>query len=89
MLAAWYRDLYKIGSAAGATAVVFRVALAVGIPLIGGVYLGHARAAVARGRHGALCHLERYRANTESSPRDHVRRLGRDRRRRNAGSFCR
>src|SRR5579871_5869194 len=32
MNAAWYRDLYQIGSAAGATAVVFRVALAVGIP---------------------------------------------------------
>ena len=39
MVSAWYRDLFKIGSAAGATAVVFRVALAVGIPLIGGVYL--------------------------------------------------
>jgi hypothetical protein len=49
MTAAWYRDLYKIGSAAGATAVVFRVALAVGIPMIGGVYLGHPHAGVAGG----------------------------------------
>src|SRR5262249_9027424 len=29
----WYRDLYKIGSVAGAKAVVVRVTLAVGIPL--------------------------------------------------------
>ncbi len=36
MIAAWYRDLYKIGSVAGATAVVFRAAHAVGIPMIGG-----------------------------------------------------
>jgi hypothetical protein len=49
MTAAWYRDLYKIGSAAGATSVVFRVALAVGIPMIGGVYLGHPHAGVAGG----------------------------------------
>jgi uncharacterized membrane protein YgaE (UPF0421/DUF939 family) len=49
MIAAWYRDLYKIGSAAGATAVVSRVALAVGIPMIGGVYLGHPHAGVAGG----------------------------------------
>jgi hypothetical protein len=49
MTAAWYRDLYKIGSARGAAAVVLRVAFAVGIPLIGGVYLGHPRAAVAGG----------------------------------------
>jgi hypothetical protein len=49
MNAAWYRDLYKIGSAAGAAAVVFRVALAVGIPMIGGVYLGHPHAGVAGG----------------------------------------
>jgi hypothetical protein len=49
MTAAWYRDLYKIGSAAGATAVVFRVALAVGVPMVGGVYLGHPHAGVAGG----------------------------------------
>jgi hypothetical protein len=49
MIADWYRDLYKIGSAAGATAVVLRVALAVGIPMIGGVYLGHHHAGVAGG----------------------------------------
>lgn len=49
MNAAWYRDLYQIGSAAGAAAVVFRVALAVGIPLIGGVCLGHPHAGVAGG----------------------------------------
>jgi uncharacterized membrane protein YgaE (UPF0421/DUF939 family) len=49
MIAAWYRDLYKIGSVAGAWAVVFRVALAVGIPMIGGVFLGHPRAGVAGG----------------------------------------
>jgi hypothetical protein len=49
MIPVWYRDLYKIGSAAGATAVVFRVALAVGIPLIGGVYLEHPHAGVAGG----------------------------------------
>jgi len=49
MIAPWYRELFKIGSAAGAAAVVFRVALAVGIPMIGGVYLGYPRAAVAGG----------------------------------------
>jgi hypothetical protein len=49
MIAAWYRELYKIGSVAGATAVVLRVALAVGIPMIGGVYLGHPHAGVAGG----------------------------------------
>jgi hypothetical protein len=49
MNAAWYRDLYKIGSTAGAAAVMFRVALAVGIPMIGGVYLGHPHAGVAGG----------------------------------------
>jgi hypothetical protein len=35
--------------AAGATAVVVRVALAVGIPMIGGVSLGRPRAAIAGG----------------------------------------
>jgi Fusaric acid resistance protein-like len=45
----WYRDLFKIGSAERATAVVLRVALAVGIPMIGGAYLGRPHAAVAGG----------------------------------------
>jgi Fusaric acid resistance protein-like len=49
MTAAWYRDLFKIGSAAGAVAVVFRVALAVGIPMIGFVSLGRPHAGVAGG----------------------------------------
>ena len=49
MSSAWYRDLYKIGSATGARAVVFRVGLAVGVPMIGGVYLGHPNAGVAGG----------------------------------------
>jgi uncharacterized membrane protein YccC len=44
-----YRDLFKIGSAERATSVVLRVALAVGIPMIGGVYLGRPHAAVAGG----------------------------------------
>ena len=45
----WYPDLYKIGSVAGVKAVVVRVALAVGIPLIGGVLIGHPAAGVAGG----------------------------------------
>jgi Fusaric acid resistance protein-like len=49
MTAQWYRDLYRIGSVSGVKAVVLRVALAVGIPLIGGVVLGHPAAAVAGG----------------------------------------
>jgi uncharacterized membrane protein YccC len=49
MIASWYRDLYKIGSMVGATAVVVRVALAVGIPMIGSVYFGHPHAGVAGG----------------------------------------
>jgi Fusaric acid resistance protein-like len=49
MNATFYRDLYKIGSATRATAVVFRVAVAVGIPMIGGVSLGHPHAGVAGG----------------------------------------
>jgi uncharacterized membrane protein YccC len=44
-----YRDLFKIGSAERASSVVLRVALAVGIPMIGGVYLGRPHAAVAGG----------------------------------------
>ena len=45
----WYRDLYKIGSVAGATAVASRVTLAVGVPLVGGVLAGHPVAGVAGG----------------------------------------
>lgn len=45
----WYRDLYKIDAVKGVRAVVLRVALAVGAPLIGGVLLGHPGAAVAGG----------------------------------------
>src|SRR5215831_5290033 len=45
----WYRDLYKIGSVAGMKAVVVRVTLAVGIPLLGGVLIGHRAAGVAGG----------------------------------------
>lgn len=54
---AWYRDLYKVGSIAGAQAVFFRVALAVGIPLIGGVLLGHPSAAVVGGATGLFVTL--------------------------------
>jgi hypothetical protein len=45
----WYRDLYKIGSVTGVAAVILRVTLAVGIPLIGGVVLAHPAAGVAGG----------------------------------------
>ena len=45
----WYRDLYKIGSVAGATAVASRVTLAVGVPLVGGMLAGHPVAGVAGG----------------------------------------
>ena len=45
----WYRDLYKIGSLDGARTVTLRMVAAVGIPLIGGVLLGHPGAAVAGG----------------------------------------
>jgi hypothetical protein len=47
--ASLYRDLYQIGSVAGIRAVLFRVALAVALPLIGGVLLGHPVAAVCGG----------------------------------------
>ena len=43
------RDLYRIGSVTGIRAVTVRVMLAVGIPLIGGVYLGHPAAGVVGG----------------------------------------
>ena len=49
MKSLWYRDLYKIGSLAGAQAVAVRVTLAVGVPLVGGVLIGHPAAAVAGG----------------------------------------
>jgi hypothetical protein len=45
----WYHDLYKIGSVAGAWAVALRVTVAVGVPLVGGVLIGHPAAAVAGG----------------------------------------
>ena len=43
------RDLYRIGSVTGIRAVTVRVMLAVGIPLIGGVLLGHPAAGVVGG----------------------------------------
>jgi hypothetical protein len=49
MTPAWYRDLYRIGSVQGVQAVLVRMALAVGIPMIGCVLLGHPGAAVAGG----------------------------------------
>jgi hypothetical protein len=45
----WYHELYKIGSVTGAVAVTARMMIAVGVPLIGGVLLGHSGAAVAGG----------------------------------------
>ena len=45
--ARWFHDLYQIGSVSGVKAVVLRVALAVGIPLIGSVLAGHPAAGVA------------------------------------------
>jgi hypothetical protein len=45
----WYQDLYRIGSVTGVKAVVLRVAVAVGIPLVGSVLLGHPAAGVAGG----------------------------------------
>ena len=49
MTARWYQDLYRIGSVTGVKAVVLRVAVAVGIPLVGSVLLGHPAAGVAGG----------------------------------------
>ena len=49
MNASWYRDLYRIGSVAGVKAVALRVTLAVGVPLLGGVLIGHPAAGVAGG----------------------------------------
>ena len=45
----WYRDPYKIGSLTGTKDVAVRMVLAVGIPLIGGVLIGHSAAAVTGG----------------------------------------
>jgi len=45
----WFRDLYRIDSVAGVRSVIARVLLAVGVPLLGGVSLGHCSAAVAGG----------------------------------------
>ena len=45
----WYRELYRIGSVTGVKAVTLRMTLAVGLPLLGGVLLGHPGAAVAGG----------------------------------------
>jgi uncharacterized membrane protein YccC len=53
----WYTDLYKIGSVSGAKSVFIRVGVAVGIPLIGGVLLGHPAAAVAGGATGLFVTL--------------------------------
>ena len=53
----WYRDLYKIGSLAGVKAVAVRVTLAVGIPLLGGVLIGHPAAGVAGGATGLFVTL--------------------------------
>jgi len=47
--ASWIRDLYAIGSLSDARAVATRVLFAVGVPLIGGVLMGHAAAGVAGG----------------------------------------
>jgi Fusaric acid resistance protein-like len=45
----WYRDLYRIDSVVAVRSVIVRVLLAVGVPLLGGVLLGHRSAAVAGG----------------------------------------
>lgn len=49
MTAQWYQDLYRIGSVTGVKAVVLRMALAVGVPLVGSVLLHHPAAGVAGG----------------------------------------
>lgn len=45
----WFHDLYRIGSVTGVKVVVVRMSLAVGVPLVGGVLLGHTAAGVAGG----------------------------------------
>ncbi|MEO8631678.1 MAG: FUSC family protein [Betaproteobacteria bacterium] len=49
MTTAWYRDLFKIDAGREPFAVTLRMALAVGIPLIGFLLAGHAIAGVAGG----------------------------------------
>ncbi len=49
MSAQWYRDLYRIGSVTGVKAVMLRAAVAVGVPVVGAVLLGHAAAGAAGG----------------------------------------
>src|SRR5262245_977688 len=49
MTPSWYRDLYRIDSVQGVQAVLLRMGLAVGIPMVGCVLLGHPGAAVAGG----------------------------------------
>jgi hypothetical protein len=46
---AWYRDLYTIGSVAGTEAVLLRVTLAVGAPLIVGTLMNHPTAGYVGG----------------------------------------
>ena len=45
----WYRHLYRIGTVTGVTAVTARMVIAVGIPMLGGVLLGHPAAGIAGG----------------------------------------
>jgi hypothetical protein len=47
--AAWLRDLYRINTPKGVPDVFVRMFVAVGIPLLGGVLVGHAQAGVAGG----------------------------------------
>jgi hypothetical protein len=49
MTFSWYRDLYRIDSVQGVQAVLLRMGLAVGIPMVACVLLGHPGAAVAGG----------------------------------------
>ncbi len=49
MRISWFDDLFKIGSLPGARTVTVRMVVAVGIPLVGGVLLGHPAAAVVGG----------------------------------------
>ena len=49
MRISWIDDLFKIGSLPGARTVTVRMIVAVGIPLLGGVLLGHPAAAVVGG----------------------------------------
>jgi hypothetical protein len=45
----WYRHLYAIGSLTGVRTVTARMVFAVGIPLLGGVLLGHPATGVVGG----------------------------------------